>query len=119
MNARENYSDFFKAIRNMRKEAYEGGGDRPFKRPAIFVGEDEEKYTAVRALDPETGALRWQYKLNSGNSLHTFRDGRQPGAAGILTTAGNILFTGGREGYFVVLNPATVLYFGRPIWVAR
>jgi outer membrane protein assembly factor BamB len=62
----------------------------------------------VRALDPATGELRWQYKLNWGNSLHTFEGWQtQAGASGILTTAGNILVTGGREGNFVVLNAKT------------
>jgi alcohol dehydrogenase (cytochrome c) len=69
------------------------------------VGADEETYAAVRALDPETGSLRWQFKLYAGNSLDTYQNGlASAGAAGILTTAGNVLFTGGREGGFVVLN---------------
>ncbi len=39
----------------------------------------------------------------------------QAGAAGILTTAGNVLFTGGREGNFVVLNAKT----GALLWKAE
>jgi alcohol dehydrogenase (cytochrome c) len=59
----------------------------------------------LRALDPKTGKLRWEYKLNSGNSLHTFEGWQTTaGASGILTTAGKILFTGSREGYFIALN---------------
>jgi alcohol dehydrogenase (cytochrome c) len=107
VNAREGYSTVFvKGDQDYEEGArYDGRGRIAGARPPLTVGADEEKYTAVRALDPKTGALRWQYKLNSANSLHTFEGWQTTaGAAGILTTAGNVLFTGGREGYFVVLN---------------
>ncbi|MFP5206623.1 MAG: PQQ-dependent dehydrogenase, methanol/ethanol family [Acidobacteriota bacterium] len=107
VNARENYSTLFvKGDQEYQQgNRYDGRGHLRFARVPPVVGADEEKYTAVRALDPATGALRWQYKLNTGNSLHTFEGWQTAfGAAGILTTAGNVLFTGGREGYFVVLN---------------
>jgi alcohol dehydrogenase (cytochrome c) len=69
------------------------------------VGADEEKYTAVRALDPQTGERKWQFKLNSGNSIDAHKGGLPSrGAAGILTTAADVLFTGGPEGDFVVLD---------------
>ena len=71
--------------------------------------------TAVRALDPQTGEKKWEFKLNTGNSLHTFEGWQTSfGAAGILTTASDVLFTGGREGYFVALNART----GAPLWKA-
>jgi alcohol dehydrogenase (cytochrome c) len=107
VNARENYSTvFFKGDQKYEQGSrYDGRGRHPFPRVAAAPGQDAEEYTAVRALDPETGALRWQFKLNTGNSLHTFEGWQTAfGAAGILTTAGNVLFTGGREGYFVALN---------------
>ena len=69
------------------------------------VGADEEKFTAVRALDPETGHRKWEYKLNEGNDLATFQGWQTSmGAAGVLTTASDLLFTGGREGNFVALD---------------
>jgi alcohol dehydrogenase (cytochrome c) len=117
VNARENYSTmFFKGDQEyVQGNRYDGRGRHPFTRVPAVVGGDEEKYTAVRALDPATGALRWQYKLNTGNSLHTFQGWQTAsGAAGILTTAGNVLFTGGREGYFVALNAQT----GSLLWKA-
>jgi glucose dehydrogenase len=53
--------------------------------------------------------------LNTGNSLHTFEGWQtQAGASGILTTAGNVLFTGSREGYFIALNAKD----GKPLWKA-
>ncbi len=107
VNARENYSSvFYKGDQEYEQgNRYDGRGQHPFPRVPALVGADEEEYTAVRALDPATGALRWQFKLNTGNSLHTFEGWQTAfGAAGILTTAGNVLFTGGREGYFVALD---------------
>ncbi len=119
VNARENYFTVF--VKGTPKK-YESGdrydgrgrlvGGRP---PRPVVGADKDRYTAVRALDPKTGERKWQFKLNTGNSLHTF-DGWQTnfGAAGILTTASNVLFTGGREGNFVALDARS----GSLLWQA-
>jgi alcohol dehydrogenase (cytochrome c) len=117
VNARENYSSvFFKGDQEYEEgNRYDGRGHHAFPRPPAVVGANDEKYTAVRALDPETGTLRWQYKLNFGNSLHTFEGWQTAfGAAGILSTAANVLFTGGREGYFVALDARN----GTPLWKA-
>ena len=50
---------------------------------------------AVIAIDPKTGAEKWRFKqydvTESGN----------------LSTAGDVLFTGGREGYFYALDART------------
>jgi alcohol dehydrogenase (cytochrome c) len=111
VNAREGFSTvFIKGDQEYEEGSRYDGRGRVTRgtRPTFVVGEDDDKYTAVRALDPATGELRWQYKLNWGNSLHTFEGWQtQAGASGILTTAGNILVTGGREGNFVVLNAKT------------
>ncbi|MGC2401128.1 MAG: PQQ-dependent dehydrogenase, methanol/ethanol family [Acidobacteriaceae bacterium] len=106
LNARENYSTvFYKGPQDYEEGSrYDGRGRHPFGVRAV-VGEDEDKYTAVRALDPQTGECKWQFKLNTGNSLHTFEGWQTAfGAAGILTTATDVLFTGGREGTFVALD---------------
>ena len=47
---------------------------------------------AVIALDPRTGAERWKFEMTDVTS------------SGIMTTASNLLFTGGREGYFHALD---------------
>ncbi|HEV2274241.1 MAG TPA: PQQ-binding-like beta-propeller repeat protein, partial [Acidobacteriaceae bacterium] len=108
VNARENYSTLFMKGDDEYEEGerYDGRGRRPRVRPPTpTVGADEEKYTAVRALDPQTGEMKWQFKLNSGNGLATFHGWQTDfGAAGILTTASDLLFTGGREGSFVALD---------------
>lgn len=117
LNARENYSTMFYKGKQDYEEGnrYDGRGHRPFDRPSLVPGADEEKFTAVRALEPQTGEKKWEFKLNSGNSLHTFEGWQTTfGAAGILTTATDVLFTGGREGYFFALDART----GAPLWKA-
>jgi len=50
--------------------------------------EESEGYGAVTAIDPRTGDKKWLFKMADVTD------------AGILTTASDLLFTGGREGYF-------------------
>ena len=47
---------------------------------------------AVIALDPRTGQEQWKFEMTDVTS------------SGIMTTASNLLFTGGREGYFHALD---------------
>jgi alcohol dehydrogenase (cytochrome c) len=58
------------------------------------IRKPEEKvgYGVVRAMDPKTGERKWEYKMNDVT------------ASGILTTASDLLFTGGREGFFQALD---------------
>ena len=53
----------------------------------------EELYSAVRAIDPKTGEKKWDYKMVSPST-----------DAGVLTTASDILFSGGRDGSFYALD---------------
>jgi outer membrane protein assembly factor BamB len=53
---------------------------------------DEENFSAVRALDPRTGERKWEFKMSNATD------------SGILTTATDVLFSGGREGYFYALD---------------
>ena len=85
------------------------------RREPPVIGTDDEKYTAVRAIEPQTGERKWEFKLNSGNSIDAHKGGlTSRGAAGILTTATDLLFTGGPEGDFVVLDART----GSLLWKA-
>jgi alcohol dehydrogenase (cytochrome c) len=61
----------------------------------VLYRKEDEGYGAVRAIDPHTGELTWEFKMTD------FTD------AGILTTASDVLFTGGREGYLLALNART------------
>jgi alcohol dehydrogenase (cytochrome c) len=53
---------------------------------------EDEGYGAIRAIDPMTGDRKWEFKMNDVTT------------AGILTTASDLLFSGGREGYFYALD---------------
>jgi alcohol dehydrogenase (cytochrome c) len=63
---------------------------------------DEEGYGVVRAFDPKTGDKKWEYKMGDITW------------AGVLTTESDLLFGGGREGYFLALNART----GALLWKA-
>jgi alcohol dehydrogenase (cytochrome c) len=60
----------------------------------------EENYAAVRALDAQTGQLKWEFKMTDATE------------AGVLSTAGDVVFSGGREGYFFALDAVT----GKLLW---
>ena len=64
-------------------------------RPTLTRLEESEGYGAVRAVDPKTGQMKWEFKMSDVTD------------AGVLTTASDVLFTGGREGYFFALNART------------
>jgi alcohol dehydrogenase (cytochrome c) len=70
-----------------------GAGMRAIQRPNLRM--EEENYGTVRAFDPQTGKWKWEYKMTDLTD------------AGILTTASDVLFTGGREGYFFALDART------------
>jgi len=85
-----------------------GGGAPRTTVPGVRAGQllnyakEDEGYGAVRAIDPKTGDLKWEFKMTD------FTD------AGVLTTASNVLFSGGREGYFFALDAKT----GSLLWRA-
>ena len=53
----------------------------------------EDVYSSILAVDPQTGAKKWEYRLSAPST-----------EAGILTTAGDLLFSGGRDGAFYALD---------------
>jgi alcohol dehydrogenase (cytochrome c) len=74
-----------------------GGGSK------INTRKDDEGYGAVRAIDPMTGDRKWEFKMNDVTD------------AGVLTTGSDLLFSGGREGYFYALNARN----GELLWKAN
>ena len=75
----------------------------PLIRPPQIVNRKEEDgYGAIRAFDPLTGERKWEYKLNDVTD------------SGILTTASDLLFVGGREGYFMAMDARN----GELLWKA-
>jgi alcohol dehydrogenase (cytochrome c) len=61
---------------------------------------EEEGYGAVRAIDPRTGNKQWDFKMVDYTE------------SGILTTASDLLFSGGKEGNFFALDART----GELLW---
>ena len=69
-------------------------------RPSINTWTNVVGNGAVIAIDPKTGQPKWKFQMYDVTD------------AGILTTAGDVLFTGGREGYFHALDART----GAALW---
>ena len=68
--------------------------------PQISSKREEDGLSYVRALDPISGAKKWEYKMTDVTG------------SGILTTASDVLFTGGRDGFFNALDAKT----GKLLW---
>jgi len=58
----------------------------------------------LQAIDYKTGAIKWSHKWEGGGAR-----------AGILSTAGNLLFTGDGSGNFIAMDAKT----GTPLWHAN
>jgi alcohol dehydrogenase (cytochrome c) len=65
------------------------------RRDPINTWTNAVGHGSVIAIDPATGARKWTF------SMYDLTD------SGILTTASDVLFTGGREGYFQALDART------------
>lgn len=65
------------------------------------VAVKEQEWGGVKAINPETGKIEWEYKLIAGNL-----------SAGVLATGGGVLFAGSREGHLIALDSRT----GRLLW---
>jgi alcohol dehydrogenase (cytochrome c) len=118
LNARENYTEkFLKGPEDYDEgNTYEGRGRAAKPPPPPVIGTNEDKYIAIRALDPATGERKWEYRLNGGVDLGTFSNwSTLTGASGLLTTASNVLFAGERQGNFFALDART----GALLWKVR
>jgi alcohol dehydrogenase (cytochrome c) len=73
-------------------EQFNGGGFRSIP--------GEEPWGAIRALHPTSADTVWEYRLTS------------PPWAGVLSTAGDLVFGGTMEGQFFALHAGT----GHPLW---
>jgi alcohol dehydrogenase (cytochrome c) len=97
-----NYASLFiKRPQTYVEGQYFGGGEgratdgQGLRTATNNLRTEDEGYGAILALDPLTGEQRWEYKMVD------FTD------AGILTTASDLLFSGGREGDFYALDART------------
>ncbi len=68
----------------------------------INLKRDDEGSGAIRAIDPNTGERKWEFKMSDVTD------------SGVLTTASNLLFAGGREGYFFAIDAKN----GELLWKA-
>ena len=78
------------------------GGGAAGRSPVAYRTE-EEGYGAVRAIDPKTGDKKWDFKMVDYTE------------SGVLTTASDLLFSGGREGHFFALDART----GELLWTTN
>ena len=69
----------------------------------VITRTEDEGYGTIRAFDPNTGTRKWEFKMADVSM------------SGILTTASDLLFAGGREGYFWALDART----GAELWKAN
>ncbi len=65
-----------------------------------FFNNDDEAYGVIRAYDPQTLDAKWEYRMADITW------------GGVLSTAGDVVFGGGKEGYFVALDART----GELLW---
>jgi len=76
------------------------GGFPVMALPALVPGATNDRlpqdgYGAIQAFDPKTGERKWEFKMNDVTD------------SGVLSTASDLVFAGGREGYFVALDAKT------------
>jgi alcohol dehydrogenase (cytochrome c) len=93
-------STFYKTNAKYREgHDYAGGTVRAFvpydRSPLLNFRTEDEAYGAVRAIVPGTGQRKWEFKMVDVTD------------AGVLTTVSDVLFSGGREGYFFALDART------------
>jgi alcohol dehydrogenase (cytochrome c) len=94
VNAREQCDIFSTA-----PQPYEAG--HAYYGSAYFPSDEAEPYWgALRALDPASGQIKWEFRHSS------------PSWSGVLSTAGGLVFTGDSEGNFIALDAAS----GKPLW---
>ncbi len=60
----------------------------------------QDGYGSIQAVDPRTGERKWEFKMTDVTD------------SGVLSTASDLVFAGGREGYFFALEART----GKLLW---
>ena len=84
-----------------RGRQHPGGGGRQQRRPADWSRfAPEESWGKAIAIDPTTGATKWEHKVLS------------PPWGGVMSTAGNLVFGGTQEGVVFALDARS----GERLW---
>ncbi len=83
---------------------YSGGAPKsdvsPTGRAEPNVRDVDTGYSAIRALDPDTGERVWEFRFDEMTE------------SGVLTTSSDVLFAGNREGHFFALDARN----GKLLW---
>ena len=98
---------FKRPVEYVEGQSFGGGIPRTTHPPGIATATNSyqlpsEGHGAVRAIDALTGEKKWDFEMADVTD------------AGVLTTASDLLFSGGREGYFYALDART----GTLLWKA-
>jgi len=82
------FSTYFKG-----EEPPEFHENQQFTGPRPRNGNTDDMFSSIIAIDPNTGDRKWTFRLSADSTN-----------GGLLTTASNVLFGGGRDGQFVALD---------------
>jgi alcohol dehydrogenase (cytochrome c) len=105
------WMDTYSTYRSRDDEYKEGvqfnGGGATHEIPALRPGVTntrlpEQGWGAIQAIEPQTGTVKWLFKMTDVTD------------SGVLATASDLVFAGGREGYFYALDAKT----GATLWKA-
>ena len=91
--AREECAIYFNSPQKFREGQW-------FFGSTFQVKPDEKSWGALRAIDPLTGDIKWEFKHHS------------PAWGGTLTTAGGLVFAGDQEGYLLAFDAQS----GKHLW---
>ena len=70
--------------------------------PFSHLRADERGAAVIKAIDPEDGKTMWEFALNQGSLT-----------AGVLATAGGVVFAAIREGHLIALDAKTGTFLWR------
>ena len=103
----DTYSTYTSREDSYREGAQFNGGTATHDVPALRPGATnkrpaEQGYGAIQAVDPQTGDVKWHFDMTDVTD------------SGVLVTASNVVFAGGREGYFYALDARS----GAVLWKA-
>jgi alcohol dehydrogenase (cytochrome c) len=103
----DTFSTYFKAPVEYKEGNQYVGRFPTMAFPALRTGPGainqrlpEDGYGAILAFDPQTGQRKWEFKMLDVTD------------SGVLSTASDLVFAGGREGYFFALDART----GEQLW---
>jgi PQQ-dependent dehydrogenase (methanol/ethanol family) len=80
-------------------QTFEAGRQYPGGRGAST---GERASAGIKAIDPDNGKTMWEFRLNQGSLT-----------AGVLATAGGVVFAASREGHFIALDAKTGAFLWR------